>query len=161
MLDKVTGKLVHIDFGDCFEVTRERDKYPEKFPFRLTRMLSNAMETPCGIHGHFIQTSNLVMSILRTHKQSVQAVLEAFAHDPLVHWRLDQELAADEKGGQASDYATAVLDRIYSKLNGTDFNDDAGNAESVSVSEQVSRLIVEATAHENLCQAYLGWCPLW
>ena len=39
-----TGKIVHIDFGDCFEVTMKRDKYPEKVPFRLTRMLVNAME---------------------------------------------------------------------------------------------------------------------
>lgn len=30
--------------GDCFEVTMHRDKFPEKIPFRLTRMLTNAME---------------------------------------------------------------------------------------------------------------------
>lgn len=40
------SQVVHIDFGDCFEVAMERSKYPEKVPFRLTRMLVNAMEVP-------------------------------------------------------------------------------------------------------------------
>ncbi|MFH4982502.1 hypothetical protein AB6A40_009211 [Gnathostoma spinigerum] len=39
MLDRVSGKIVHIDFGDCFEVAMTREKFPEKIPFRLTRML--------------------------------------------------------------------------------------------------------------------------
>lgn len=39
MLDRESGKIVHIDFGDCFEVAQTREKYPEKIPFRLTRML--------------------------------------------------------------------------------------------------------------------------
>lgn len=44
MLDRGSGKIVHIDFGDCFEVAMTREKFPEKIPFRLTRMLINAME---------------------------------------------------------------------------------------------------------------------
>jgi len=44
MLDRFTGKVVHIDFGDCFEVAMHREKFPERIPFRLTRMLINAME---------------------------------------------------------------------------------------------------------------------
>ena len=44
MLQRFTGKIFHIDFGDCFEVAMKREKYPEKVPFRLTRMLVNAME---------------------------------------------------------------------------------------------------------------------
>lgn len=44
MLCRDTGKIVHIDFGDCFEVAMMREKYPEKVPFRLTRMLIAAME---------------------------------------------------------------------------------------------------------------------
>ena len=35
MLERNTGKVVHIDFGDCFEVTMDRSKFPEKVPFRL------------------------------------------------------------------------------------------------------------------------------
>jgi Phosphatidylinositol 3- and 4-kinase len=44
MLDRFSGKILHIDFGDCFEVAMQRDKFPERVPFRLTRMLVNAME---------------------------------------------------------------------------------------------------------------------
>lgn len=44
MLDRMSGKILHIDFGDCFEVAMTREKFPEKIPFRLTRMLINAME---------------------------------------------------------------------------------------------------------------------
>ena len=44
MIERNTGQVIHIDFGDCFEVAMHRDKFPEKIPFRLTRMLTNAME---------------------------------------------------------------------------------------------------------------------
>jgi FKBP12-rapamycin complex-associated protein len=30
MLDRYSGKLLHIDFGDCFEASMNRDKFPEK-----------------------------------------------------------------------------------------------------------------------------------
>ena len=50
MLNRFTGKVLHIDFGDCFEVAMHRDKFPEKVPFRLTRMLVRAMEVS-GIEG--------------------------------------------------------------------------------------------------------------
>jgi FKBP12-rapamycin complex-associated protein len=45
MLDRISGKIVHIDFGDCFEVAIEREKYPETVPFRLTRMLTQVGPT--------------------------------------------------------------------------------------------------------------------
>lgn len=44
MLQRNSGKVVHIDFGDCFEVAMTREKFPERIPFRLTRMLTHAME---------------------------------------------------------------------------------------------------------------------
>lgn len=44
MIDRMTGKLCHIDFGDCFEVAMQRENFPEKIPFRLTRMVTQSME---------------------------------------------------------------------------------------------------------------------
>lgn len=76
MLDRVTGKIIHIDFGDCFEVACNRDKYPEQVPFRLTRMLTYAMEVS-NIEGSFRITCEQVMRVLRDNKESVMAVLEA------------------------------------------------------------------------------------
>ncbi|KAL9089004.1 MAG: hypothetical protein Q9159_002807 [Coniocarpon cinnabarinum] len=88
MLDRVTGKIVHIDFGDCFEVAMHREKYPERVPFRLTRMLTFAMEVS-NIEGSFRTTCENVMRVLRDNKESLMAVLEAFVHDPLLTWRLN------------------------------------------------------------------------
>lgn len=56
MLDRFSGKIVHIDFGDCFEIAMRREKFPEKVPFRLTRMMVKAMEV-CGIEGNFRKTA--------------------------------------------------------------------------------------------------------
>lgn len=87
MLDQKSGKIIHIDFGDCFEVAMTREKYPEKIPFRLTRMLIHAMEVT-GIDGTYRITCESVMTLLRRNKDSVMAMLEAFIYDPLLTWRL-------------------------------------------------------------------------
>jgi FKBP12-rapamycin complex-associated protein len=76
MLDKITGKIIHIDFGDCFEVAMHREKYPERVPFRLTRMLTYAMEVS-NIEGSYRTACEHVMRVLRQNKESVMAVLEA------------------------------------------------------------------------------------
>ncbi|KAF5177476.1 Serine/threonine-protein kinase TOR [Thalictrum thalictroides] len=87
MLHRYSGKILHIDFGDCFEASMNREKFPEKVPFRLTRMLVKAMEVS-GIEGNFRSTCENVMQVLRTNKDSVMAMMEAFVHDPLINWRL-------------------------------------------------------------------------
>lgn len=87
MLQRYTGKIVHIDFGDCFEVAMKREKFPEKVPFRLTRMLVNAMEA-CGIEGNYRDICDSVMRVCRENKESLLAVLEAFVYDPIITWKL-------------------------------------------------------------------------
>ncbi|XP_011088032.1 serine/threonine-protein kinase TOR [Sesamum indicum] len=87
MLHRYSGKILHIDFGDCFEASMNREKFPEKVPFRLTRMLVKAMEVS-GIEGNFRSTCENVMQVLRSNKDSVMAMMEAFVHDPLINWRL-------------------------------------------------------------------------
>lgn len=167
LLDRLTGQIVHIDFGDCFEVACSRPKFPEKVPFRLTRMLVNAMEVG-GIKGTFKVTSENVMRVLRDNKESVLALLEAFVHDPLISWRLvtDEEKAPDasehevagQRLSQAGDVrnqrALEVVKRIQNKLNGRDFNPQV----SLSVPAQIQRLVQEATMPENLASAFIGWC---
>ncbi|XP_019226684.1 PREDICTED: serine/threonine-protein kinase TOR isoform X2 [Nicotiana attenuata] len=75
MLHRYSGKILHIDFGDCFEASMNREKFPEKVPFRLTRMLVKAMEVS-GIEGNFRSTCENVMQVLRLHKDSVMAMME-------------------------------------------------------------------------------------
>ncbi len=89
MLERHSAKVVHIDFGDCFEVAMHREVYPEKIPFRLTRMLTHAMEVS-GIEGSFRITCEISMKVLRDNKESLMAVLEALVYDPLINWRLIQ-----------------------------------------------------------------------
>ena len=96
LIERQTGKVVHIDFGDCFETAMLREKFPEKVPFRLTRMLTHAMEVS-GIQGSFKKTCEISMSVLRENKESLMAVLEAFVYDPLINWRLLQA-DADRRG---------------------------------------------------------------
>jgi FKBP12-rapamycin complex-associated protein len=59
MLDRISGRIVHIDFGDCFEVSMQRAVLPETVPFRLTRMMITAMEAS-GIQGTYRFTCNRV-----------------------------------------------------------------------------------------------------
>ncbi|OQV15683.1 Target of rapamycin [Hypsibius exemplaris] len=101
MMHRLSGKILHIDFGDCFEVAMHREKFPEKIPFRLTRMLVNAMEVT-GIEGNFRSTCENVMTVLRNNKDSVLAVLEAFVYDPLFNWRLlDAKKASQFRSGES------------------------------------------------------------
>ncbi|KAK7993739.1 hypothetical protein PG989_007120 [Apiospora arundinis] len=183
MLDRVTGKIIHIDFGDCFEVACKRDKYPEQVPFRLTRMLTYAMEVS-NIEGSFRITCEQVMRVLRDNKESVMAVLEAFIHDPLLSWGLTNVASptgpdfrnADRVRPRARTNSSAVngtsehietearnaravevLGRVSQKLNGRDFKPE----EELEPVTQVNKLIIQATRLENLCQHYIGWCPFW
>lgn len=100
LIHQYTGKVVHIDFGDCFEVAMLRDKLPEKVPFRLTRMLTQAMEVS-GFEGTFRITCETVMALIREHKESVMAVLEAFVYDPLINWRLLESQQTEEDEDEA------------------------------------------------------------
>jgi len=77
-----------------------REKFPEKIPFRLTRMLINAMEVS-GIEGNFRITCENVMRVLRENKDSLMAVLEAFVYDPLINWRL-LNATSPKAGGKVS-----------------------------------------------------------
>ena len=280
MLDRTSGKIIHIDFGDCFEAAIHREKLPEKVPFRLTRMLVAAMEVS-GVEGNYRYTCESVMKVLRMNRGPVMAMLEAFVHDPLINWRLlttngdqrvnsqassqESSLSSSQGSNPLEDHmeqlrgteesrgtplafqkpetanprhvntsrkkdniglqmkalnsaqsqlsrslnhaqrpramtesflknvrkqstvldpgsilndvdkqvedvpgedthaaievlnqrALAVIDRVSDKLTGRDF----GGNDSLSVPVQVQKLIIQATSYENLCVAYVGWCP--
>ena len=87
MMNRRTGKIIHIDFGDCFEVAMKREKFPEKVPFRLTRILIKALEVS-EIEGTFRIVCEQIMELLRDNKDSLMAILGSFIHDPLISFRL-------------------------------------------------------------------------
>eukprot|EP01117_Protostelium_nocturnum_P017160 TRINITY_DN6939_c0_g1_i1.p1 TRINITY_DN6939_c0_g1~~TRINITY_DN6939_c0_g1_i1.p1 ORF type:complete len:1242 (+),score=321.13 TRINITY_DN6939_c0_g1_i1:131-3727(+) len=177
MIDRYTGKVVHIDFGDCFEVAMQRREFAETVPFRLTRMMVNAMEV-CGVEGTFLNTCESTMRVLRENKESLEAVLEAFLYDPIINWRLVSPISPDGVAGPLAHNlnpssqnnlgnvkgevdvekkkAVEGLVRVNRKLNGRDFGEEA-----LDVSSQVRKLLEQATSSENLCVMYIGWCPFW
>ena len=50
-------------------------RFPEKVPFRLTRMLVNAMEVS-GVEGNYRKTCENVMGVLRDNRDSLLAMLQ-------------------------------------------------------------------------------------
>lgn len=84
-LNAKSGKITHIDLGDCFEYCRNRDDYPEHMQFRLTRMFVKTMEIT-GINGIYRDTCINVMQCLRENATTISALLDAFMHDPLINW---------------------------------------------------------------------------
>lgn len=189
MLDRITGKVIHIDFGDCFEAAILREKFPEKVPFRLTRMLTYAMEVS-GIEGSFRITCENVMRVLRDNKESLMAILEAFAFDPLIHWGFDLptqtimeqtdiqlpltnpsellrkgaitvEEAAKMEIEQKNEIRNARAMLVLKRITNKLTGNDFRRFTELDVPEQVDKLIQQATSVENLCQHYIGWCPFW
>ena len=189
MLDRITGKVIHIDFGDCFEAAILREKYPEKVPFRLTRMLTYAMEVS-GIEGSFRITCENVMRVLRDNKESLMAILEAFALDPLIHWGFDLppqklteqtgiplplinpsellrkgaitvEEAANMEAEQQNETKNARAMLVLRRITDKLTGNDIKRFNELDVPEQVDKLIQQATSIERLCQHYIGWCPFW
>jgi FKBP12-rapamycin complex-associated protein len=53
--------------------------------------------------------------------------------------------------------ALQVLARVKEKLTGRDFKPN----EELNVSDQVDKLLAQATSVENICQHWIGWCSFW
>ncbi|XP_015759867.1 PREDICTED: serine/threonine-protein kinase mTOR-like [Acropora digitifera] len=111
-------KIIDESFSILFQVAMTREKFPEKIPFRLTRMLTNAMEVT-GIDGNYRMTCESVMRVLRAHKDSVMAVLEAFVYDPLLNWRLIDSTPKIKRSKGRSD---TISDGGEDLLEGVDVN---------------------------------------
>eukprot|EP00744_Colponema_vietnamica_P006667 GILI01009669.1.p1 GENE.GILI01009669.1~~GILI01009669.1.p1 ORF type:complete len:1659 (-),score=242.79 GILI01009669.1:99-4820(-) len=79
------GNLVHIDFGDCFEVAMQRQSLAETVPFRLTRLMIRALGVT-GVDGAYRITCENVMKLLRRNRESLITILETFLYDPLIDW---------------------------------------------------------------------------
>jgi len=107
LISRNNGKIMHIDFGDCFEVAMQREKYAERVPFRLTRMLVAAMEVS-GTKGTFRSTCQSVMRVLRANADSIIAVLEAFVYDPLINWRLIPQNPESDSSFDATNPAIGI-----------------------------------------------------
>ncbi|KAH0791353.1 PIKK family atypical protein kinase [Histomonas meleagridis] len=168
LIDSNTGRVVHIDFGDCFEKAANRDFLPEVVPFRLTRQMVRAMG-PAGVDGVFNNAFVSMSNILRENCDVLVTVLAIFVQEPLVNPDRPQKtkrLYSSEKLGSVAvkaerqrktNSSVQMRKRVHQKLTGMDF----GNDVPMSVEEQTNRLIENATSPMNLCRMYSGWCPFW
>ncbi|CAF2888646.1 unnamed protein product [Rotaria sp. Silwood2] len=143
MLDRASGKVVHIDFGDCFEVAMIREKFPEKIPFRLTRMLRKAMEVT-GIDGTFRMTCEHVMDVLRNNRDSLMAVLEAFVYDPLLNWHLLEHNDNDQNAtlSTTSNRFSQIDKKQYYQSHLSTINED-DNEHKSTISEKIQQQHVQ------------------
>lgn len=148
MIQNRTGKLAHIDFGDCFEVAQMREKEPEKVPFRLTRILVNALEAS-KIDGIFRSCCENILTLVRSYGEEILGLLEVFLYDPLLQWIQNSSNDQDET-------VSKIMKRIESKLKGTDFGPTV-----IDPVTQVNKLITTASSGANLCQMFEGWHPFW
>ncbi|GET88168.1 phosphatidylinositol 3-kinase, putative [Leishmania tarentolae] len=186
LISMSSGKIVHIDFGDSFDVGRLRHVLPETIPFRLTRMLTNAMEV-FGVDGVFRASATRTQTTLHKNRDSIMALLSAFVHDPIVQYKGKMKNIM-EKSRSPQDIAERIRNKLrgmemaidHSKVNifnttqdscrrpdllymSTAFDDTAVRAQSLAMTpeEQVSFLIDEATRIDNYTTMYFGWGPLW
>lgn len=63
-----------------------------------------------GLDGNYRITCHTVMEVLREHKDSVMAVLEAFVYDPLLNWRLMDSECQQGVGGPGVSGAARFTD---------------------------------------------------
>jgi FKBP12-rapamycin complex-associated protein len=145
ILVNVGGQVAHVDFGDCFDVTMVREKFPERVPFRLTRQLVNALGVG-GLEGTFRITAERMMDLIQKNSDTIMAMLEAFIYDPLITWKLVGD------NNKMSRHAKGIVEQVHAKISGFPME---------TISTQVDRLLREATAHENLASLYLGYCAFW
>ena len=84
MILRTSGRQAHIGFGDCFETRKRREKFPELVPFRLTRLLLNALEISRTLPGGTFRTcANDLVRLLRENTDSLLSLFSVFVRDPL------------------------------------------------------------------------------
>jgi len=171
LIDTTTGECVHVDFDCIFDKGILALARPEIVPFRLTPQVVDGLGIT-GYEGVFRGSCEATMRVLRSNRDMVLSVLEAFLHDPVV------DFGSVSKGKtHSSKIAMKVLDRTKKRLNGVynyhppkrGNNKHHPSPQSVgitanmtafiplSIEGQVQKLIDEATNELSLVEMFYGW----
>uniref|UniRef100_A0A7S3JS21 Non-specific serine/threonine protein kinase n=1 Tax=Aureoumbra lagunensis TaxID=44058 RepID=A0A7S3JS21_9STRA len=168
MVDRISGQIVHVDFGECFDECNSRQSYPEYVPFRLTEQFVNVSSIH-EIDASYRNCATLSVRILREHGLCILAMLESFISECIVgdgsvqiqtalpsikakHRRIfDRESAQNIH--LTSDYN--LINQTRKKISGGEFLEA-----ELSEYEQLGLLIFEARSPVYLSAMYPGWCPL-
>jgi serine/threonine-protein kinase ATR len=163
LLDMQRGDAIQIDFGCLFDKGLTL-ALPEVVPFRLTQNVIDGFGV-AGVEGVYRRSCETTLSVLRKHYGTILSVMDTFVHDPLVEWARDEKklrnvaatsgAAAEAENPQAKD----AMATIEGRLKGTLLGVSARPCMPLSVEGHVHRLIVEATAKENLSRMYIWWGP--
>ena len=149
MIHRTKGSIVHIDFGDCFEVGKKRIKFPEIVPFRLTRLMIRAFG-PTGIEGEFRMTCEETVKLVRSHKESIMAVLDIFLQEPIKGITDDDsdddDVVEDEEevGGSNSNnnvYAMSSMEINISMVFDEDEKNQKRKKEGSSIGDSLNRIM--------------------
>jgi phosphatidylinositol kinase/protein kinase (PI-3 family) len=146
MVQKDTGSVVHIDFSDSFDTTVVRRAHPERVPFRLTRMIVNALEGSVT-DGLFRRVCERVMEVLRKHRMTLGAHVVIF---------IGERAQMNTNRWCEPEHVTAA--RVVQKFAGTHLSEDGSE---MSVRDHVKLLIEIAEDPRNYVRHFPGWCPFW
>ncbi|OHT01774.1 PIKK family atypical protein kinase [Tritrichomonas foetus] len=151
MVQRHTGRCLHIDFGDSFEVAMKRPVFAERVPFRMTRMMINSLD--CGnVEGLFRKVCQDVLWVLRENQSSIIALMEVFIHEPIFYGK---EINPSDEGQKN------ILKRVKAKLDGNDPAPYGIPTINYETEQQVDTLIKKASDPREYIRHYVGWCPFW
>lgn len=186
LVDKLTGEVVHIDFGIVFEQGRILS-IPETVPFRLTRDIVDGMGLT-GVEGSFRRCCEEVLQVLRANSSKLMTILEVVIHDPLYRWSLSPQKARQRQlqeqqqqqqlqqrgrqsrnGGdgqqqthqnpQRQTFSKDAAERVLQRIQHKlrGYEDPTGDA--LAVDAQVDLLITAAKNPAHLSKIFAGWSP--
>ena len=90
LVDLKSGEIIHIDYNCCFEKGKNL-RIPERVPCRLTQNIVNSFGLT-GVDGVFRLSCEHVLDTMRSGRETLLTLLEAFVYDPLVDWTPGIEL---------------------------------------------------------------------
>ncbi|XP_034681323.1 serine/threonine-protein kinase ATR isoform X6 [Vitis riparia] len=154
LFDSTTGDCVHVDFSCLFDKGLQLEK-PELVPFRLTQNMVDGLGIT-GYEGIFLRVSEITLSVLRTHRETLVSILETFIHDPLVEWTKSHKSSGVEV---QNPHAQRAISNIEARLQGIVVGVGAAPSLPLAVEGQARRLIAEAVSHKNLGKMYIWWMP--
>ncbi|KAH6777085.1 Ataxia telangiectasia-mutated and RAD3-like protein [Perilla frutescens var. frutescens] len=154
LFDSTTGDCVHVDFSCLFDKGLQLEK-PELVPFRLTQNMIDGLGIT-GYEGTYLRVSEITLSVLREHKETLMSVLETFIHDPLVEWTKSHKSSGVEV---QNPHAQRAISNIEARLQGVVVGVGAAPSLPLAVEGQARRLISEAVSLKNLGKMYIWWMP--
>jgi FKBP12-rapamycin complex-associated protein len=126
MIERNSARLFHVQLNECFELQKET------VPFRLTRLLVNALEVS-KIEGTFRICFEGVVRLMKQNTRELVLVLEVFIDDPM--HLLEPNIQKD-----------FMISRFKGK-----------GASNGPVADDVARLLVDATSPQNQAQMPIAW----